>query len=229
MMKKYNTKCPDKIKLAFDTHMLKRNKKYYTYWEYHKHPNLLILGNTGSGKSYFLRTLVARIALHIPNAQAYICDFKNEFMEKPKDGKFYGYTDVLNGFNEFYALMETRLKGCKNREFRLLLIDEVVSWYNCSPHSCSSKSIKVILLDVIQKTTAYVRGHENDFVKMVQENTSLRQGQTLKSHTRKIAKNERRIAELDKLFSNLYEDICCKGRMSNSSNTAKAAGSSVAV
>ena len=27
----------------------------------------------------------------------------------------------------------------------------------------------------------------------------------------------------------LYEDICCKGRMSNSSNTVKAAGSSVAV
>ena len=130
-MKKFNTHIPDKIKLAYDTNMLKRNKKYYTYWEYHKHPNLLILGNTGSGKSYFLRTLVARIALHIPTAQAYICDFKNEFMEKSHDNsKFYGYTDVLTGFNEFYAIMEERLKGCKNREFRLLLIDEVVSWYN---------------------------------------------------------------------------------------------------
>jgi len=34
---------------------------------------------------------------------------------------------------------------------------------------------------------------------------------------------------LDSLYNNLFEDICCKGRMSNSSNTAKAAGSSVAV
>ena len=77
---------------------------------------------------------------------------------------------------------------------------------HCSPHSVPSKSIKAILLDVVQKTTAFVREHEDEFIKMVQEDSSLRQGETLKSHSRKIAKNERRIAELDKLFSNLYED-----------------------
>ena len=77
---------------------------------------------------------------------------------------------------------------------------------HCSPHSVSSKSIRAILLEVIQKTTAFVREREDEFIKMVREDSSLRQGETLKNHSRKIAKNERRIAELDKLFSNLYED-----------------------
>jgi len=40
---------------------------------------------------------------------------------------------------------------------------------------------------------------------------------------------ESRDKELDKLIRRLYEDICCKGRLSKSSNTVKAAGSSVAV
>ena len=77
---------------------------------------------------------------------------------------------------------------------------------HCSPHSCSSKSIRAILLEVIRNTTAFVREREDEFITMVQEDSSLRQGETLKAHTRKIAKNERRVAELDKMFSNLYED-----------------------
>ena len=61
-------------------------------------------------------------------------------------------------------------------------------------------------MDVIKKTTAFVQEHEDDFIRMVRDNSSLRQGESLKSHNRKIAKNEKRIADLDKLFSSLYED-----------------------
>ena len=77
---------------------------------------------------------------------------------------------------------------------------------HCSPHSVSSKAIRTILLEIIQNTTAFVREHEDEFIKMVREDSSLRQGETTKNHSRKITKDERRIAELDKLFSNLYED-----------------------
>jgi len=35
--------------------------------------------------------------------------------------------------------------------------------------------------------------------------------------------------EVDILYEKLFEDICCKGRKSNPSNTVRAAGSSVAV
>jgi hypothetical protein len=62
------------------------------------------------------------------------------------------------------------------------------------------------LLEVLQKTTSFVWEREDEFIKMILDNSSLQQGETSKTHTRKIAKNEKRIAELDKMFSSLYED-----------------------
>jgi len=76
----------------------------------------------------------------------------------------------------------------------------------CSPHSVPTKAIRELLLEAIRKTAGYVREHEDDFIKMIRENSTLTQGQTLKTYGKKIAKNERRIAELDKMFSSLYED-----------------------
>jgi hypothetical protein len=77
---------------------------------------------------------------------------------------------------------------------------------HCSPHYVTVEAIHEILLDVIRKTSGYVREYEDDFVEGVRQSSTLKQGETLKTHTRQIAKNEKRIAEIDKLFSNLYED-----------------------
>lgn len=116
------------IKLAYSTELLEKNIKRYIKWEPEKYPNLLILGNTGSGKSYFLRLLVARIVKHIPDSRLYICDYKNEFIGEPAPG-FYGYKNVLAGFEDFYKVFDERLSsGNPDRSFSLLLIDEYISW-----------------------------------------------------------------------------------------------------
>jgi len=92
----------------------------------------------------------------------------------------------------------------------------------CTPHSVPTKAIKAILLDIIGKTTAFVRENEGEFIKMVKADSSLQQDKTLKSHNRKIAKNERRIEELDKMFSSLYEDkvrgVISEGRFTQMSS-----------
>jgi len=76
----------------------------------------------------------------------------------------------------------------------------------CSPHSVPTHAVREIILEAIRKTTAFVREHEDEFVKMIRDNSSCKQGETLKTHGSKITKNERRIAELDKMFYSLYED-----------------------
>jgi hypothetical protein len=76
----------------------------------------------------------------------------------------------------------------------------------CSPHSVPTKSVRELILEAIQKTTVFVREREDEFIKTIRDNSSYRQGETVKTHTRKIAKNEKRISELDKMFSSLYED-----------------------
>jgi hypothetical protein len=77
---------------------------------------------------------------------------------------------------------------------------------HCSPHYVTTEAIREILLDVIRKTGGYVKQHETEFIEMLRESSSLKQGETIKTHTRQIAKNESRITELDKLFGSLYED-----------------------
>jgi DNA invertase Pin-like site-specific DNA recombinase len=77
---------------------------------------------------------------------------------------------------------------------------------HCSPHYVATQSLRDLVLDVIQKTCGYVRENEADFVENMRERSTLRQGETVKTHTRRIAQNELRISNVDKLFQSLYED-----------------------
>jgi hypothetical protein len=77
---------------------------------------------------------------------------------------------------------------------------------HCGPHYVTTAALREILLSVIRRTAGYVREHEADFVEQVRQMSALHQGETVKTHTRQIAKNEKRIAELDKMFRSLYED-----------------------
>jgi hypothetical protein len=76
----------------------------------------------------------------------------------------------------------------------------------CSSHHISTKAVRSIILEVIKKTTNFAREHEDEFVKILKENSSVKQTQTIKNHSKQIAKNERRVGELDKLFGSVYED-----------------------
>ena len=76
----------------------------------------------------------------------------------------------------------------------------------CTPHHISTDAVNAIILDVLRKTTGYVREHEHDFLDKLRESSAVRQGETVKSYRKQIVKNERRLAELDKIYRSLYED-----------------------
>ena len=77
---------------------------------------------------------------------------------------------------------------------------------HCTQHYVGTELINEVLLYIIKNTTWYAREHESEFVEKVRDMHAIRQGDTVKTYTRQITKNERRISELDKLFQNLYED-----------------------
>jgi DNA invertase Pin-like site-specific DNA recombinase len=77
---------------------------------------------------------------------------------------------------------------------------------HCSPHYVTTVALREILLDVIRKTSGYVREHEADFVEKVRETAAFQHGETVKTHKRQITKNEKRIVDLEKMFKTLYED-----------------------
>jgi hypothetical protein len=77
---------------------------------------------------------------------------------------------------------------------------------HCTAHYVSTSLVREVILHIVKSTSGYAREHEADFVDKVREMYAIRQGESEKTYARQIAKNGRRIAELDKLFTNLYED-----------------------
>ncbi len=76
----------------------------------------------------------------------------------------------------------------------------------CTSHHISTEQVRGIILAAIRATSGYVRSHEQEFVERVREASAIKQGETVKSYQKQIAKNERRIAEIDHIYKALYED-----------------------
>jgi hypothetical protein len=76
----------------------------------------------------------------------------------------------------------------------------------CSGHFIRTVVIRELVLDSIRNICGYVRENQKEFVEKIHEESVLQRGETAKSHKKAIAKNERRIVELDNLFRRTYED-----------------------
>lgn len=77
----------------------------------------------------------------------------------------------------------------------------------CSAHYITSNAANALLLETIKRTTTFARSNEDEFVEMLREAAEIKQADAAKTHKQSIAKNERRIAELDLLFRKTYEDF----------------------
>jgi DNA invertase Pin-like site-specific DNA recombinase len=82
----------------------------------------------------------------------------------------------------------------------------------CTTHYITSNTVNTLILEAIKRTTAFARENEAEFVKQIREASALRQSESAKSGKRQIAKNEKRISELDLLFRKTYEDFAA-GRL----------------
>ena len=102
-------------------------------------------------------------------------------------------------YNKRYDKSDTY--NCSTHKFGENKFDEM-----CTPHHIKSSAVREIILDALQRTSGYVREHEAAFIELVREKSALMHGETVKSGKKQIAKNERRIAELDKLIVSIYED-----------------------
>jgi hypothetical protein len=76
----------------------------------------------------------------------------------------------------------------------------------CSQHFIRTVVIRELVLDRIRHICQYIRENEAEFAEKVREESAIRQEEAAKAHKKQLAKNERRIAELDHLFQKVYED-----------------------
>ena len=99
----------------------------------------------------------------------------------------------------------------------------------CSAHYISLDQIAELVLADIRKHARFAAKFKDQYLHRLRETAADKEEQNLKREFKESVKMKKRVAALDEIIKKLIEDICCKGRKSNPSNTVKAAGSSVAV
>ena len=76
----------------------------------------------------------------------------------------------------------------------------------CSAHFIRTCVLKELLLNEINKLLDYVSINKENYLDMLTQQTNANHLEEVKQAKKTIAKSEKRIAELDKLFTRLYED-----------------------
>jgi len=121
------------IHLVPDETLLSSGISKYIQWNYTQLPHVVIFGSTGSGKTYFLKILLGRIALHISKSELIICDFKSDddfsFLETASN--FYRFDDCIKGLDQAVSILHERQHNLSSdRHFLCLVFDEWASFLN---------------------------------------------------------------------------------------------------
>jgi hypothetical protein len=72
-------------------------------------------------------------------------------------------------------------------------------------HYIRTEVVNDLILKAIRRVAGYVKQSEAEFVERVREASNLRAEAEVKESKKRLAKAERRVAELDKLVTKLYE------------------------
>lgn len=76
----------------------------------------------------------------------------------------------------------------------------------CPSHQIRNSVIEGLLLDGIQKLTAYVKEHENEFIEMIAKKSQSELNKSLRESKHELEQAQSRISKLDDIIQKLYED-----------------------
>lgn len=93
----------------------------------------------------------------------------------------------------------------------------------CSAHFIRTVVLKEIVLGELNKMVSFVKDNEDEFIQAAMDNSVQKQSSELAKAKKAMKQAEKRIAELDKLFTRLYEDNV-SGKISDERFTMMSAG-----
>ena len=96
-----------------------------------RYPHMLIVGSSGSGKSYALTLVVGKFVLYEASTRLVICDYKKAtFGWMGNQSGFYWHLSAVDGIKFVYAEMQRRIKLDNkdlNKQKIIIVIDEYAS------------------------------------------------------------------------------------------------------
>lgn len=108
-------------------------EKYHSsiHLDFQRFPHAILIGSTGSGKSYLARLLLGKISKYEPDATLIICDYKgdDDFIQFADSSNCFRYNRVSDGLETFYQTFKQRQEGTdKSRTPKYLFFDEWVAY-----------------------------------------------------------------------------------------------------
>jgi len=76
----------------------------------------------------------------------------------------------------------------------------------CTAHYISVANLRAVTLEAIRTVSAFVKDNEAEFMRLVREESESQTAEGAKESKRKLARDKKRVTELDKLIKGLYED-----------------------
>lgn len=112
-------------------------------WNPEAHPHLLIVGATGSGKTYAEKLLLGKISKYNNNASIYVLDFKAVDFGFLK-AAYYPYLKYADGIRRFYKEFHKRLQGDTDRRPLFCLLEEYGAFITSSEKKEADEIRKII-------------------------------------------------------------------------------------
>lgn len=117
--------------------------------------NLEIIGSTGSGKTFAGKILLFKISQFRKESKIWLLDFKQfDFRDFAGLPRYYGYTDCLQGLNDYYAAFKAQQKIGIAGEPNYLFIDEWGSFIMSLDHKTAEQA-KHLLAELLMLGRAY--------------------------------------------------------------------------
>lgn len=121
------------IPILLDEAHLQLNIEKWMMWEPDKAPHAVIIGATGSGKTYFSKLFLGKISLYGTNAEIFVCDFKgdDDFSFLTGCHNYYRFMECAEGLTHFYTRFTDRQQGKdSSRSMLVMFFDEWASYLN---------------------------------------------------------------------------------------------------
>lgn len=119
-----------KLSFLLDDAFFRLGVRKEIVWEPERTPHILIVGATGSGKTYLCKLILGKIARHDPDSELIVCDMKadQDYAFLQGAGNFFRFMDCARGLEKASAMLEERQKGSPDRHFTVLYFDEWASF-----------------------------------------------------------------------------------------------------
>lgn len=122
-----------KIPILYDDELLKLNIEKQIVWEPDKAPHMIIIGASGSGKTYFSKLLLGKISLYVKDSEIIVNDAKgdSDFSFLSGCNNFYRFMECSKGLDAIYKRLLERQQGVeKSRHMVVYFFDEWASYLN---------------------------------------------------------------------------------------------------